>query len=76
MGLRDLDRRAEGLSGSRLHRLVAVAGLPVLVGVIFMAAAVGRLRDGDGIALALVGAALLIGGPLLGVHLHNRRQRG
>lgn len=71
-----MDRWAERFSGGRLHKVIAVASLPVVLGTIFLAAAVGRLREGEGVALALVGAGLVIGGPLLAVRNHKRSHGG
>jgi hypothetical protein len=74
--LRDLDRWAEGYSGGRLHRLFAVAATPLVVGSIFLAKAVGELRQGEGVAMALIAAAAIVGGPLLALWLHRRGERG
>ncbi len=70
--LRDLDRWAEGFGGGRLERTLAVAGTPVVVGLILIAVVVGRLREGSGVVLAVLGGLLMVGGPLTALYLHQR----
>ena len=74
--LRDLDDRwADYVGGERRERALGVAlGLAVLA-VILVAAVIGALRDGDGLRLAVLGAAGIVLGPLIALGLHLRGQR-